>query len=478
MGRTEYEDLRDFIARVDELGALRRIAGADPDREIGGVTEVAAGLPDCPALLFDNIKGYKPGFRIFTNATVSPQRAALALGIDAALRPLDALKEWKARRTSLTMHKPVAAKQAAFLENSKSGGDVDVRLFPAPLWHRDDGGPFIGSGSIVVMRDPDSGWINASIYRVQVHGRDRVTVQFDHQGRHGAIITKRYWDQGKPCPVAVVNGPDPALFIAGFEYLPEGASEYEFAGAIKGRPIEVAPGPVTGLPIPARAEIVFEGMLLPAGETTLPEGPFGEFTGYYAAEKRPAPVMRVDAMHWRNDPVLLGSPPMKPPRFHFGLPFRAAGIWANLEQVGVTDIVGAWQHVAQLMTVVALKQRYAGHSKRAGLIAAAQSYMGRLVVTVDEDVDPSDLADVMWAIATRCEPQDQVDIVRQAWSSALDPRIAPEDKVLGQTSHSKMIIDACKPFGWKDRFPPISALSQDEKRAIEDKWLGALKRPG
>ncbi len=477
MGRTDYEDLRDFIDRVDELGALRRIGGADPAAEIGGITEVAAGLPDCPALLFDDIKGHSRGFRIFTNATVSPQRAALALGIDPALRPLDALKEWKTRRTGLTLHKPVAAKHALFLENSRSAADVDVSLFPAPLWHQGDGGPFIGSGSIVVMRDPESGWINASIYRVQVHGRDRVTVQFDHQGRHGAIIARKYWEQGKPCPVAVVNGPDPALFIAGFEYLPEGASEYDFAGAIKGRPIEVAPGPHTGLPIPARAEIVFEGALLPMSEVTLPEGPFGEFTGYYAAEKRPAPVMRVDAMHWRRDPILLGSPPMKPPRFHFGLPFRAAGIWDNLEAAGVTDIVGAWQHVAQLMTVVALKQRYAGHAKRAGLIAAAQSYMGRLVVTVDDDVDPSDLADVMWAVATRCEPSEQVDIVRNAWSSALDPRITPADRARGQTAHSKMIVDACKPFGWKDEFPPASALSQAEKRTIEDKWMKALKRP-
>src|SRR6185503_8808316 len=113
---------------------------------------------------------------------------------------------------------------------------------------------------------------------------------------------------------------------------------------------------------------------------------FGEFTGYYAADKRPAPAMRVDAMHWRHDPILLGLPPMTPPRFHFGLPFRAAGIWSTLEAAGVTDIVGAWQHVAQLMTVVSLRQRDAVHSKRAGLIAAAQSYMGRIVVTVDEDV--------------------------------------------------------------------------------------------
>jgi 4-hydroxy-3-polyprenylbenzoate decarboxylase len=471
---TDYEDLRGFIDRVETLGALRRINGADPNAELGGITEVAAGRPDCPALLFDNIKGYPSGFRVFTNATVSPQRAALALGIDPRLRPLDALKEWKTRRTSLTMHKPVVAGRARFLENSRADHKVDVGHFPAPLWHKSDGGPFIGSGSIVVMRDPDSGWINASIYRVQVHARDRVTIQFDHPGRHGALIARKYWDQGKPCPIAIVNGPDPALFVAGFEYLPEGVSEYEFAGAIKARPIEVVPGPRTGLPIPAAAEIVLEGELLPMAEASLPEGPFGEFTGYYAAEKRPAPVMRVDAMHWRHDPVLLGSPPMKPPRFHFGLPLRAAGIWANLESDGVTDIAGAWQHVAQLMTVVALKQRYAGHAKRAGLIAAAQSYMGRLVVTVDEDVDPSNLADVLWAVTTRCEPAEQVDIIRNAWSSALDPRITAEARARGQTSHSKMIIDACKPFAWRDQFPSLSALSAEEARAIEEKWVSAL----
>ena len=195
----------------------------------------------------------------------------------------------------------------------------------------------------------------------------------------------------------MVNGEDPALFIAGFEYLPDGQSEYDFAGSIKGAPLEVFAGPLTGLPLPALAESVLEGELLPVSKTTLPEGPFGEFTGYYAADARPCPVMQVSAIHHRDDPILLGSPPMKPPRFHFGLPFRAAGIWSNLETAGVTDVVGVWQHVAQLMTVVALKQRYAGHAKRAALIAAAQSYMGRLVVVVDDDVDPSNLADVMWA---------------------------------------------------------------------------------
>jgi len=370
---------------------------------------------------------------------------------------------------------PVEVAKAPFMENSMRGRNVDLTKLPAPYWHRKDGGPFIGSGSIVIMRDPDGGWINASIYRIQVHGRNKVTIQFDHPGRHGAIIAKKYWDKGKSCPVAVVNGPDPALFIAGFEYLPDGQSEYDFAGAIKGAPLEMFKGPLTGLPLPAYAESILEGELLPPGKLTLPEGPFGEFTGYYAAEARPCPVMQVGAIHHRDDPILLGSPPMKPPRFHFGLPFRAAGIWSNLETVGVTDVTGVWQHVAQLMTVVALKQRYAGHAKRAGLIAAANSYMGRLVVVVDDDVDPSNLADVMWAITTRCEPSEQIDILRNAWSSALDPRIPPDARLAGVTSHSKAVIEACRPFAWIDQFPKTSALSQDEARAIEQRWGEVLK---
>jgi 4-hydroxy-3-polyprenylbenzoate decarboxylase len=161
---------------------------------------------------------------------------------------------------------------------------------------------------------------------------------------------------------------------------------------------------------------------------------------------------------------------MKPPRFHFGLPFRAATIWSNLEAAGVTDVTGAWQHVSQLMTVVALRQRYDGHAKRAGLVAAAHSYMARVIVVVDDDIDPSNLADVMWAVTTRCEPSDNIDILRDAWSSALDPRISPADKARGVTSHSKAIIEACRPFPWRDQFPPPSALSVEEARAIEQKW--------
>src|SRR5262245_31087335 len=205
-----YKDLREFIELVDKLGALRRIEGADPRFEIGAITEVAAGRPDGPALLFDGIKGFPRGFRVFTNATTTAQRAALALGIDPALRPLDALKAWMAKRQTLKALQPVVVGEALFLQNSVIGAGVDLARLPAPGWHGKAGGAYLGSGSIVVMRDPDDGWINASIYRVQVHDKAKVTVQFDHQGRHGAIIARKYWDRGEPCPLAVVNGEDPA----------------------------------------------------------------------------------------------------------------------------------------------------------------------------------------------------------------------------------------------------------------------------
>src|SRR5262249_56093225 len=107
---------------------------------------------------------------------------------------------------------PAVVKDAAFLQHTIRGNDVDLAKFPAPVWHRHDGGPFIGSGSIVIMRDPDGGWINASIYRVQVHGRNKVTVQFDHARRHGAIIAQKYPQPGNPPPLPVLHSPQPPSF--------------------------------------------------------------------------------------------------------------------------------------------------------------------------------------------------------------------------------------------------------------------------
>jgi 4-hydroxy-3-polyprenylbenzoate decarboxylase len=366
----------------------------------------------------------------------------------------------------------VSAEQAICNQNIDEGDDIDIRMFPAQRMWPLDGGLYLGTGDAVVTKDPETGRINVGTYRMMIKGPREVGV-YTSPGKDATIDREKWWKMGKPMPIAAAYGIDPLLFLVAATSLPKTECEYDYYSGINGAPIEVFISDLTGLPLPARAEIVLEGFLYP--DETFAEGPFGEFTGYYAAQARPAPVMEVTAVHHRSDPILLGSPPMKPPRFHFGLPLRAATIWQNLEAAGVTDVVGAWQHVSQLMTVVALKQRYDGHAKRAALIAAAHSYMARIVVVVDEDIDPANLNDVMWAVATRCEPSEQIDIIRNAWSSALDPRIPQEQKLAGMTAHSKVIIEACRPFSWLDKFPPASALSLEEAKAIEEKWGDFLK---
>ena len=140
---------------------------------------------------------------------------------------------------------------------------------------------------------------------------------------------------------------------------------------------------------------------------------------------------------------------------------------------------GVWPHLSSLMTVISLKHAI-GHAKRAGLVAAANAYMGRLVVVVDDDIDPSSLEDVMWAVATRCEASEGIDIVRNAWSSHLDPRIPPQDKERGATAHSKLIIEACRPFAWQDRFPVSRRCRQTpagSRRNGTGCWMAAANTP-
>jgi 4-hydroxy-3-polyprenylbenzoate decarboxylase len=469
-----YRDLREFIGLVEEMGLVRHVHGADPYLEIGAITEVAAARPESPMLLFDAISGYPRGFRVLTNATFNIRMAALALGLDPSLSPLEALRAWKTKSGRITPLRPTVVKSAAFLENAMRGSEIDLDRFPVPHWREHDGGPYLGTAALVVTRDPNNEWTNTAIYRVQKHGKNRLTVQFDHRGRHGLMIAQKYWDVGKLCPIAIAVGEDPALFFSAIEPVPEGKTEYENAGGLKGAPIEVFPGPATGILVPAHCEIVLEGMLLPPSQQTLMEGPIGEFTGYYAGEAKPCPVVELTAVHYRNDPILYGAPPLKPPRgAHFG-PFRAARLWNVLDAAGISDVTGVWPHLSSLMIVVALKQRYAGHAKRAGLVAAANAYMGRLVVVVDDDIDPSSLDDVMWAVATRCEASESIDIVRNAWSSHLDPRIHPDEKERGVTTHSKLIIEACRPFAWKDRFPLPTAMSPEAARKTSEKWQHAL----
>src|SRR3989442_14553008 len=154
--------------------------------------------------------------------------------------------------------------------------------------------------SLVIMRDPEEGWVNCGTYRSMVQGPDRVGLWIS-PGKHGRQIREKYWKQGKPCPVLISCGHDPLLFLAGGNEIRYGLSEYDYAAGHRGAPYEVIESELYGLPMPAHAEIVLEGAMHPGD--TAPEGPFGEFTGYYAGGSPEQPVVRVERIYHRNRPV-------------------------------------------------------------------------------------------------------------------------------------------------------------------------------
>jgi 4-hydroxy-3-polyprenylbenzoate decarboxylase len=466
-----YTDLRDWISRVADLGELRHVAGASWEEEIGQVSEMLHHTDNAPAVLFDDIPGYPRGHRILVNANATRRRLALTLGLPLDIDRTGLMNEFLRLTEAESGIGPAYVGDGPVMENVMTGADVDVLDFPSPKWHPHDGGRYLGTGVAVILKDPDSNWVNLGAYRVQVHDSKRVGV-FIIKGKHGQMIRDTAFNRGEPIPVAIVCGMDPLLLVAATIEAPYGVSEYDWVGGIRGAPYPVIKGPVTGLPIPATAEIVLEGHLVP-GET-LPEGPFGEWTGYYVSEGDPAPFVTVEAVYHRNDPILLGVPPNRPPfephRYREYL--RSAILLRNIRGAGVPGIVDANCFAVggnRLFNVVSISQKYQGHARQALHVAAmchAGAYMGRIVVVVDDDVDVTNLDDVIWAIVTRSDPRRSMEIIDRAWSGVLDPAIHPDEKGY----NSRLLIDACRPYEWMDRFPTAIGPDPATKRMTREKW--------
>lgn len=469
-----YKDLRGYLQQVEAMGELLVVEGADRDVEIGAITEVVRQQnPRKPAIIFDKIKGFPQGYRVLSGIANTMKRLLLITNLPLELSDREFVSEWRKRLNQKegNMLPPRVVDSGPVMENVLAGDDIDMLKFPAPMWHEHDGGRYLGTASAVITRDPDQGWVNLGTYRVMVH--DAKTVGFYiSPGKQGRIHREKYWEKGEPCPVAISFGHDPLLFLAATMQLPYGTSELNFAGGIKGEPIDVIRGEVTGLPIPAASEIVIEGFSYP--NETRNEGPFGEFTGYYASQAESRPFIRVERVYYRNNPIITGSSPGRPPGESTLAQTRlkSAAIWNSLERAGVPDVQGVCCHEAgtgHFLTAIALKQRYPGHAKQAGVLslqAQGGAYMGRFAIVVDEDIDPFDLEEVLWAMCTRCDPAEGIDIMRRCWSGPLDPAIHPDRKGF----NSRAVIDACRPYSWKDRFPKVVDLSSELRQQTLEQW--------
>ncbi|MBI2371440.1 MAG: UbiD family decarboxylase [Deltaproteobacteria bacterium] len=475
MGR----DLRQWLKDVEGLGELRAVRGAHWDLEIGVITEIWGANRE--ALLFDEIPGYPPGYRVLAHSLSSPGRIALTLGLSPSLDRLHLVSEIRKILARAVAVPPVTVRSGAVQEVQQQGEDVNLLAFPTPKWHELDGGRYIGTGCVVVQRDPETGWVNLGTYRLMIHDR-RTTGILIAPGKHGMLIRDKYWAAGKPCPVAVSLGHDPLLFLLGGIEIPYGVGEYDWAGGILGHPIEVLEAPLTGLPVPADSEIVLEGEM-PPGEERM-EGPFAEWTGYYAAGARPEPVVHVRSLMHRRDPILLGAPPGMPPSddCYYNSYVKSAGIWDELEKAGVPGVTGVWCHEAgggRLFVTVAIRQLYPGHAKQAGAVAAQchqGAYANRFVIVVDEDIDPSNLDEVVWALSTRVEPERDMDLIRRSWTSPVDPMHQPPPPESRKVFTARVVIDACRPWERRDDFPPTARPSPEMRRQILEKWSALFGR--
>lgn len=475
-----FDDLRSLIQVLDGMGQLKKVEGADWNLEIGTILELMMERhgPNGPTLLFDNIKDYPAGYRVVTYPLYSREAQRLSFGIPDGLSDLEVVKWWKDKWVDLKPTQILEVDSGPVQENIITGDDIDILKFPVPKWHEFDGGRYIGTGVCTITQDPEEGWFNSGVYRVMVH--DNKTLGFYvSPGKHADIMREKYWAKGESCPVVMCFGPEPLLYVASTILLPWGQSELDLVSCLKGKPFEYIRGRKTGLPIPATAEIVIEGFSPPPSVDSRPEGPFGEWTGYYASGSRNEAIVHIETIYHRNDPILWGQPPLKPPINSVGYPIPvwiAASLWNALEKSGMQGIKGVWVHgpANRVIGVVSLRQQFLGHAKQVATLMASLlqggACVGRYVIVVDEDVDPSDWEEVTWAVCTRCDPETSIDIVRGYLTSPLDPMLAPEKRKVRDYTAAKVIINACRPYHWRKEFPLVNRASDELRSKVMDKW--------
>jgi UbiD family decarboxylase len=471
-----YDDLREWLDYAERLGEVRHVKGATWQEDIGLAAEAVLRAEHGPCVVFEDIAGCPKGFRLLLNIFAGNRRN-MTLGFPDHLSKWElsqAYRDAYLRDQRLVPHEIV--EDGPVFENVMMGDDVDVEKFPAPIWHEKDGGRYIGTGTYSITRDPEENWLNAGAYRAQVHDKKTVGVIMA-AGHHGYIHREKYFAKGEAMPLVMVLGGDPLAFFYGGMEAPYGVFEIDIVGGLRGRPVKMVRGKVTGLPFPANAEIVLEGYIDP--ERRHMEGPFGEWTGHYAGGATMAPVLDIKAIYHRNDPILLGVPPMgagpdEMARYRGVL--RSATILQNIANAGVPDVKQVWCHEiggARMLHGIAINQRYPGHSTQVGQIAAqcgASAYASKYIIVVDDDVDVTNLDHLLWATLTRTDPKESIQFITNSWDSPADPRLPPEKRARRDMTHSVAIIDACKPFHWRNEFPPTNAPSAEVAKKARDKF--------
>jgi 4-hydroxy-3-polyprenylbenzoate decarboxylase len=480
-----YNDLRDFLAKLEREGELKRIALAvDPRLEMTEICDrtLRAGGP---ALLFEKPKGHT--IPVLGNLFGTPRRVALGMGQDsvAALRDVgkllaylkepeppkgfkDAWEKFPVFKQVLNMA-PKVVSRAPCQEHILEGDEVDLAKLPIQTCWPDDAGPLI-TWSLVVTKGPHKERQNMGIYRQQVIGRNKVIMRWLAQ--RGGALDYREWCEarpGEPFPVAVALGADPATILAAVTPVPDTLSEYAFAGLLRGSKTELVKCKSHDLQVPASAEFVLEGFIHP-GEMAQ-EGPFGDHTGYYN-EVETFPVFTIDRITHRDNPIYHSTYTGRPPDEPAVLGVALNEVFVPILQKQFPEIVDFYlppEGCSYRLAVVSMKKQYAGHAKRVmlGVWSFLRQFMyTKFVIVTDDDIDVRDWKDVIWAMTTRMDPGRDTVIIDNTPIDYLDfaSPVAGLGSKIGFDATHKWRGETQREWG-----RPIR-MSDEVKRRVDEIW--------
>lgn len=419
MGQAKWYDMREFIEFLEkEKSDLVHIADeVDPTWEINGLTRVAL-QNHAPAIVFDKVKG--ADFPLAANLLSTDRRFLWALGID---KWSDFNEEW-IRRTERPIA-PRIVKDAPCQEIVIEGKDVDLNRICNVVWHQFDGGPFPGTLSVSVTKDPDTGGLNAGIYRMGTLDRNLLgwgAPEYTH-GRQHYI---KYERRDEVMPMAVITGYDPTVLIVASTRTPPGIDEFQLAGALRGEPLDMVECQTVPIVVPATCEFVFEGIVRP-NERKI-EGGFGEYTGHYG-EARSNPVFEVQRITCRKNPIYLGTREQ----------------WYPSESaltVGKSSQAEAFKTVRSLVPgvldmrcdvtyecIVKIDKLFPGHAQQViDAVWGATYARYKHVIVVDKDIDIWDYDSVHWALSTRVRGDRDITISPRRAGQWLDPAVSLREK--------------------------------------------------
>lgn len=451
----KYHDLRDFIQQLEKMGELKRISiEVDPYLEM---TEIADRVlrSGGPALLFEKPKGHS--VPVLANLFGTPRRVALGMGEEstealrevgkllALLKQPDPPKGFKDALSALPIFRkvldmaPKVVSKAACQQVVVEGDKVDLGKLPIQHCWPGDAAPLITWG-LVITKGPNQKRQNLGIYRQQVLGKNRVIMRWlSHRG--GALDFREFQqaNPGKPFPVAVAIGTDPATILGAVTPVPDTLSEYAFAGLLRGSRTELVQAMGVDLQVPASAEFVLEGHIYP--DDMAPEGPYGDHTGYYN-EVDSFPVFTIERITHRKDPIYHSTYTGRPPDEPAILGVALNEVFVPILQKQFPEIVDFYlppEGCSYRMAVVSIKKQYPGHAKRVmmGVWSFLRQFMyTKFIIVVDDDVDTRKWEDVIWAMTTRMDPARDTTLIEHTPIDYLD--FASPVSGLG----SKMGLDA------------------------------------